>query len=115
MMRTLIVLTRPRLSRLFHGKHAHDVFAYSAPGILRHCRAEPRLVSNARGSMKYQHTVADFHRFVHLVSDEDGGFVALPDKTNEFGTQIACGHLIQGRERLVAQQDFRIDRKGARD
>jgi len=45
--------------------------------------------------MKYEDTVADFHRFIKLVSDEDGGFDAVPDKANELRPQIAGSHLIQ--------------------
>src|SRR5262245_506026 len=96
-------------------QYTHDVLVHTAMSLFSHRRAEPGLVSDALGSMKYQHTVADFHGFVNLVRNEYGGLVALPHETLEFSTQIAGSHLVEGRERLVAQQDFRINRKRARD
>ncbi len=76
---------------------------------------EPRLVGDARRTVEHQHAVADLHRLVDLVGDEHRGLVALPHQAHELGAQIARGHLVERGERLVAQQNFRIDREGARD
>src|SRR5690242_2615633 len=72
--------------RMLCRQYTHDVLVHTAMSLFSHRWAESRLVSDARGSMKHQHTVADFHGFVNLVCNEYSGLVALPYQTYEFCT-----------------------------
>ena len=49
------------------------------------------------------------------MGDEDGGLAVFLDQPDELGAQRPARHLVQRRERLVAEQDIGVGRKGARD
>src|SRR6185437_76660 len=96
-------------------QHTHDVFVRLAPLRIAGDGVKPRLIGDARRTVEHQYAVADLHRLADLMGNEHRGLVALAHQPDELGAQVARSHLIERRERLVAQQDFGIDRKGARD
>src|SRR5262249_12996649 len=49
------------------------------------------------------------------VGKAPGVLFPLATQTLEFCPQAACSHLVERREWLVAQEDFRVDRKRTRD
>src|SRR4029079_19294547 len=73
------------------------------------------LEGDARGTVADQDAVADLHRLADLVGDEDRGLAVLPHQPHELLAQVARRHLIERRERLVAEEQLRFDRERARD
>ena len=110
------VTHRRRLRRPIQAQHLQDLLVQAAAAPFVAC-IDARLERDARRAMEYQDAVADLHRLVDVMSDEDGGLVALLDQADELGTQVAGRHLVERGERLVAQQDVRLDgeRPGDRD
>jgi hypothetical protein len=81
--RGVIVLPRPR--------HAHhDLVADAA---MRH----------------HQHAVGEVRRLVGVVGDENDGLAGFPPDAQEVDAQATRGQLVQSAERLVHQQDARLD------
>ena len=60
------------------------------------------------------HSIAKEHRLVEIVRDEHDGLAQGCLKLDELFLHLAANQGIQGRERLVHQQDVGIGRQGAR-
>ena len=67
----------------------------------------------SRPAREHQHAVGQEHRLVDLVGDEQHGLAALLPDAHQLGLHDLAGLRVERRERLVHQQDFRVDRERA--
>ena len=75
----------------------------------RHRPADVGLEGDARRAMQHHDAVADLERLVDRVGDEQRRLAALAHQAQELRAQALGGHLVERRERLVAQDQHRID------
>ncbi len=57
----------------------------------------------------------ELHGFLHVVSDEDGGFAQLGAQTEEFALQIEAGDGVESAEGFVEEENVRVGGEGAGD
>ena len=76
---------------------------------------EPDVVGDPRRAGHHNDAPADLQGLVDRMRDEHGGLAVLAHEAGEFLAQPLAGDLVERGERLVAQQNARIGREGARD
>src|ERR1700726_2346848 len=90
--------------------------ASDEPALFRSRLAvEADIVSYPGGTFQHHDAVADLQRLADRMGDEDRGLAVFLDQPDEFRAQPPRRGFIERRERLVAQQDIGIGRKGAGD
>src|SRR5215211_3135835 len=101
--------------RIVQRQNLQDLLARVGPALRIGSAAEAEFQGNACRPVKDENAVADLQRLVDMMGDEHRGFAVLLDEADEFGAQIARRHLVEGGERLVAEQDFRLHGESAGD
>src|SRR4051812_38181547 len=74
-----------------------------------------RLVGDAGRALEHDEPPAEAQRLLDRMGDENPGRAGLAQQLAELVAQRIAGVLVERAERLVAQQNVRLAREGARD
>src|SRR5690242_11920529 len=105
---------RPFLCRV-RRQHLADAGAHRIALGIAHAGERARLVGDAGRALEHDQAAAEAQCLLDRVGNEDAGGAGLAQKVAELVAQRIAGVLVERAERLVAQQDVRLAREGARD